>query len=43
MKRAAAFVTVVALLAPLVEWSAAQPNPLQLAFCEAGQTPWPAA
>jgi hypothetical protein len=30
-------------LDPLEEWEAEQPDPLELAFCEAGRTPWPAA
>ena len=30
-------------LSPLEEWKAEQPDPLELAFCEAGRTPWPAA
>ena len=30
-------------LSPLEEWEAEQPDPLELAFCEAGRTPWPAA
>jgi hypothetical protein len=28
-------------LDPLSEWEAEQPDPLELAFCEAGRTPWP--
>ena len=28
-------------LSPLAEWEAAQPDPLELAFCEAGSNPWP--
>ena len=27
-------------LSPLEEWEAEQPDPLELAFCEAGRTPW---
>jgi hypothetical protein len=30
-------------LSTLDEWGAEQPDPLELAFCEAGQSPWPAA
>jgi hypothetical protein len=30
-------------LSPLDEWEAGQPDPLELAFCEAGGGPWPAA
>jgi hypothetical protein len=30
-------------LSPLDEWEAELPDPLELAFCEAGRTPWPAA
>lgn len=30
-------------LSPLEEWEAEQPDPLELAFCEAGRNPWPAA
>jgi hypothetical protein len=30
-------------LSPLEEWEAEQPDPLELAFCEAGGTPWPAS
>jgi hypothetical protein len=30
-------------LSPLVEWEAEQPDPLEVAFCEAGRTPWPPA
>jgi hypothetical protein len=29
-------------LGPLEEWELEQPDPLELAFCEAGGTPWPA-
>jgi hypothetical protein len=29
-------------LGPLDEWEAEQPEPLELAFCEAGRSPWPA-
>ena len=29
-------------LGPLAEWVVDQPDPLELAFCEAGLTPWPA-
>lgn len=29
-------------LSPLTEWEAEQPDPLRLAFCEAGTSPWPA-
>ncbi len=29
-------------LGPLEEWEIEQPEPLELAFCEAGRTPWPA-
>lgn len=29
-------------LGPLDEWEAEQPDPLELAFCEAGRSPWPA-
>ena len=29
-------------LDPLEEWEAEQPDPLELAFCEAGRNPWPA-
>ena len=29
-------------LGPLEEWELEQPDPLALAFCEAGGTPWPA-
>ena len=29
-------------LGPLEEWELEQPDPLALAFCEAGLTPWPA-
>lgn len=28
-------------LGPLEGWELEQPNPLELAFCEAGRTPWP--
>ncbi len=28
-------------LGPLAEWEVDQPDPLELAFCEAGMTPWP--
>jgi hypothetical protein len=28
-------------LGPLDEWEAEQPDPLELAFCEAGRSPWP--
>jgi hypothetical protein len=29
-------------LGPLDAWGAEQPDPLELAFCEAGRSPWPA-
>jgi hypothetical protein len=29
-------------LGPLAEWEVEQPDPLALAFCEAGRTPWQA-
>jgi len=29
-------------LGPLDEWELEKPDPLELAFCEAGRTPWPA-
>jgi hypothetical protein len=29
-------------VSPLEEWEAEQPDPLELAFCEAGRSPWPA-